>query len=70
MVTGLRLAIKKRKGSCASLRRREWTLLQTVFVTAGTGYIGRPLIERLLQRGHLVHALARSGSEEGFHPGL
>jgi len=34
-----------------------------VFVTGGTGYIGRPLIGALLARGHTVHALARSGSE-------
>ena len=36
----------------------------TVFVTGGTGYIGRPLIETLLARGHAVHALARAGSQD------
>jgi uncharacterized protein YbjT (DUF2867 family) len=30
-----------------------------VFVTGGTGYIGRPLIDRLIERGHTVRALAR-----------
>ena len=35
----------------------------TVFVTGGTGYMGRALIELLLSRGHAVHALARPGSE-------
>ncbi len=35
----------------------------TVFVTGGTGYIGRPLIVALLRRGHSVHALVRPGSE-------
>jgi len=35
----------------------------SVFVTGGTGYIGRPLIERLLEGGYRVHGLARSGSE-------
>ena len=35
---------------------------QTVFVTGGTGYVGRPLIERLLARGHAVHALTRAAS--------
>jgi nucleoside-diphosphate-sugar epimerase len=34
-----------------------------VFVTGGTGYLGRCVIPRLLQRGHRVHALARPGSE-------
>ena len=34
-----------------------------VFVTGGTGYIGRPLIGALLGKGHRVHALARPGSE-------
>jgi uncharacterized protein YbjT (DUF2867 family) len=33
-----------------------------VFVTGGTGYVGRPLIEALLARRHTVHALARSES--------
>ncbi|MES1240447.1 MAG: NAD-dependent epimerase/dehydratase family protein [Acidobacteriota bacterium] len=34
-----------------------------VFVTGGTGYLGVPLIEALLERGHEVRALARQGSE-------
>lgn len=34
-----------------------------VFVTGGTGYVGRPLISALLARGHTVHALVRPGSE-------
>jgi uncharacterized protein YbjT (DUF2867 family) len=33
-----------------------------VFITGGTGYMGRRLIERLLARGHRVCALARNGS--------
>src|SRR5437763_14873611 len=40
-----------------------------VFVTGGTGYVGRPLIERLLARGHTVRALARSGSENKLPAG-
>ena len=35
-----------------------------VFVTGGTGYVGRPLIARLLERGHEVRALVRPGSEK------
>ncbi len=35
----------------------------TVFVTGGTGYLGRPLAEELLRRGHAVLALVRPGSE-------
>jgi len=33
-----------------------------VFVTGGTGYLGRPLIRELLARGHSVRALVRAGS--------
>src|SRR5262245_19713421 len=35
---------------------------RTVFVTGSTGYLGRPLIVSLLERGHLVRALARPES--------
>jgi uncharacterized protein YbjT (DUF2867 family) len=38
--------------------------LMDVFVTGGTGYIGRTLIPALLARGHQVQALARSASAE------
>jgi len=34
-----------------------------VFVTGGTGYIGRALIGALIDRGHGVHGLVRRGSE-------
>jgi uncharacterized protein YbjT (DUF2867 family) len=34
-----------------------------IFITGGTGYMGRQLIPRLLQRGHEVRALVRPGSE-------
>lgn len=34
-----------------------------VFITGGTGYMGRSLIQALLGRGHEVVALARPGSE-------
>src|SRR5450432_994259 len=34
-----------------------------VFVTGGTGYMGRRLIPLLLQRGHKVTALVRPASE-------
>jgi uncharacterized protein YbjT (DUF2867 family) len=36
---------------------------KNVFITGGTGYIGRVLIPRLLERGHEVRALVRRGSE-------
>jgi uncharacterized protein YbjT (DUF2867 family) len=35
-----------------------------VFITGGTGYVGRPLITLLLERGHQVRALVRPGSEK------
>src|SRR5258705_12894002 len=36
---------------------------RNVFITGGTGYVGRALIPRLLERGHSVRALVRRGSE-------
>ena len=36
---------------------------RTIFITGGTGYMGRRLIPRLVERGHRVRALARQGSE-------
>ena len=35
---------------------------RAVFVTGGTGYMGRRLIERLVSRGHTVRALVRPAS--------
>lgn len=40
-----------------------------VFVTGGTGYVGRPLITQLLERGHEVRALVRPGSEKKLPAG-
>lgn len=40
-----------------------------VFVTGGTGYLGRPLIGQLLARGYQVRALVRAGSESKLPPG-
>jgi uncharacterized protein YbjT (DUF2867 family) len=39
-----------------------------VFVTGGTGYVGRRLIPLLRQRGHEVVALVRPGSEDKLPP--
>jgi uncharacterized protein YbjT (DUF2867 family) len=40
-----------------------------VFVAGGTGYIGRPLIELLLEDRHSVRGLARAGSENKLPAG-
>jgi uncharacterized protein YbjT (DUF2867 family) len=42
---------------------------RSVFITGGTGYMGQRLIPRLLQRGHDVRALVRSGSERKLPAG-
>jgi len=43
--------------------------MRSVFVTGSTGYIGRPLIGALLDRGDAVHALVRPGSEHRLPAG-
>lgn len=40
-----------------------------IFITGGTGYLGRRLIPMLLQKGYKVKALARKGSEQKLPPG-
>jgi uncharacterized protein YbjT (DUF2867 family) len=40
-----------------------------VFVTGGTGFMGRRLVAELLARGHQVRALVRPGSEAKLPPG-
>src|SRR3954471_6724012 len=42
---------------------------RNVFVTGGTGYMGRRLIPLLLRRGHHVTAVARDGSQGKLPPG-
>ena len=42
---------------------------RSVFITGGSGYLGRPLISMLLERGHDVRALVRQGSEKKLPPG-
>jgi len=37
---------------------------RNIFITGGTGYVGRALIPRLLERGHHVRALIRQGSQK------
>jgi uncharacterized protein YbjT (DUF2867 family) len=40
-----------------------------IFVTGGTGYMGRRVIPALLARGHRVRALVREGSKARLPPG-
>jgi uncharacterized protein YbjT (DUF2867 family) len=40
----------------------EEVVARNIFITGGTGYIGRPLIAQLLQRGYGVRALTRPES--------
>src|SRR5881394_1517785 len=41
-----------------------------VFITGGTGYMGRALIGELVARGHEVRALVRRGSEGKLRAGV
>src|SRR5438309_826147 len=41
-----------------------------IFVTGGTGYIGRRLLPELLARGHTVRALVREGSQKKLPAGV
>ncbi len=41
---------------------------RNIFVTGGTGYLGRPMITELLRHGHTVRALVRQGSETKLPP--
>jgi len=43
--------------------------MSDVFITGGTGYLGRHLIPALNQRGHRVRALVRRGSERRLPDG-
>ncbi len=43
--------------------------MKAVFVTGGTGFMGRALIAELLGRQHTVRALVRPGSETKLPPG-
>jgi uncharacterized protein YbjT (DUF2867 family) len=42
---------------------------RNIFVTGGTGYLGRALIPQLISRGHVVRALVRPGSERKLPSG-
>ena len=48
----------------------ELVFMKNIFITGGTGYIGKRLIKLLLQRGHRVIALVRKGSESDLQPGV
>jgi nucleoside-diphosphate-sugar epimerase len=45
------------------------TAMPTVFVTGGTGFMGRNLIMELVRRGYAVKALTRRGSEQKLPTG-
>lgn len=47
----------------------ESLLPRRVFVTGGTGYLGQPLVQHLVARGHTVRVLVRPGSEGRVPPG-
>src|ERR1700680_859693 len=37
--------------------------MKQVFFSGGTGYVGRALLAKLIERGHRARVLARAGSE-------
>jgi nucleoside-diphosphate-sugar epimerase len=56
-----------REASCRADQERAnlrmLSCMESVFITGATGYMGRHLIPRLLERGHRVRGLVRPGSE-------
>src|SRR5688572_32864585 len=42
---------------------------RTIFITGGTGYLGRELVPLLLRGGHRVHDVVRAGSERKLPSG-
>jgi len=42
---------------------------KNIFITGGTGYIGKAIIPELLKKGHKVTVLVRKGSENKIIPG-
>jgi len=44
-------------------------MARRVFISGGTGYLGRALVQRLVAAGHDVRVLARGGSEGKVAPG-
>jgi uncharacterized protein YbjT (DUF2867 family) len=42
---------------------------KNIFITGGTGYLGKAIIPKLLKRGHKVTTLVRKGSENKIIPG-
>ena len=44
-------------------------IIRKVFISGGTGYLGRSFIPELLKRGHEVRALARDGSQSKLPTG-
>ena len=45
-------------------------LMSHIFITGGTGYLAQALIPALLERGHTITALVRSGSEKKLPSGV
>ncbi len=57
------------RGQCARIGVELMANQHRVFVTGGTGYLGRPLISALVANGHEVRALVRPGSEHKLPAG-
>jgi len=43
--------------------------MSPIFITGGTGYLGRPLVSALIAKGYVVNALTRPGSESKLPAG-
>src|SRR5512138_1838137 len=52
----------------ATAKSRKATAME-VFVTGGTGYVGRAVVPALLRRGHHVSVLTRAASRARVSPG-
>lgn len=54
------LNFRKQEYAKKKPKTQKYIVMATILITGGTGLVGQALIPRLLDKGHVVHALSRS----------